>query len=304
MRRQRTVFTRKRLGLGLIKRRWRYGGRIDLLEARAPWFVPRQLIRNRLAGTQKVATLLWALVSSLLAPGTPTQAMTSYDASAAAEFSSCFGPEDCGVLPAMPAGTGLIVTLGAGSASNPPPILIGNALNFGLGAGTAPTQAPFPPTIFAAFAEAAGIASAPPASFAGSFASAVFPSVLFNQNSTTEAFPLLFLGHAGSGVAIDPDQLASAHAHASVELLLDGSAVLTDVDRQLTVFVPSTTGPFGALSLILTIPLAPGFHSLLEEVEADGFASEVSPTPEPATLLLFATTGAGLGLAQWRRRHR
>jgi hypothetical protein len=32
-----------------------------------------------------------------------------------------------------------------------------------------------------------------------------------------------------------------------------------------------------------------------------GFAA-FEPTPEPTTLLLFATTGAGLSLVRWRRR--
>ena len=31
---------------------------------------------------------------------------------------------------------------------------------------------------------------------------------------------------------------------------------------------------------------------------------DLAPVPEPATLLLFGTTAAGLGLARWRRRHR
>jgi hypothetical protein len=34
----------------------------------------------------------------------------------------------------------------------------------------------------------------------------------------------------------------------------------------------------------------------------DGIRYELSPTPEPTTLLLFGTTMAGLGLARWRRR--
>jgi PEP-CTERM motif-containing protein len=245
-----------------------------------------------------------ALVSCLLAHAAPAQAITSYDAFAAAQFSSCFSAaEGCGSLPAMPAGTGLIVTLGSGSTSTPTPIQIGNA-TAAREAGTAPQQAPFPQTTFGAYAEVFGFANAPPTSFAASFASAVNQGVLFNQNDTIAAFPLLFSGFAVSGTALGQDQLASAHAQASIQLLLDGSPVLTEVERQVTVFVPSTPGPFGSGSLILTIPLTPGFHLLLEKLEADGFASEMSATPEPTTLLLVGTTMAGLGLARWRRRGR
>jgi hypothetical protein len=32
--------------------------------------------------------------------------------------------------------------------------------------------------------------------------------------------------------------------------------------------------------------------------------ADIHPTPEPATLLLFGTTAAGLGLARWKQRRR
>lgn len=38
--------------------------------------------------------------------------------------------------------------------------------------------------------------------------------------------------------------------------------------------------------------------------EFDSGFARIEPTPEPTTLLLFGTTGAGLGLARWYRRRR
>jgi hypothetical protein len=146
---------------------------------------------------------------------------------------------------------------------------------------------------------------------------AVQRAVIFNNNATTEAFPLLFdslaVSEAVTCVIVSPlltdcsaslplSQNASGHAHASVQLSLDGNPLATRADGLLTTFVPSA---FGFLhGDLLTIPLAPGLHALVLEVQADGFVSEIDPTPEPATLLLFATTVAGLGVAARLRRRR
>jgi hypothetical protein len=256
---------------------------------------------NKLARALKIATLLCTFVSCLLAYAAVARAVTSYGGDAFANIFGCYL--------GCPAGSGMIVSLGDGSTLTPPPIIIGNASVFTsvFDADTAPKQAPFPPTTVGVSAGTSGVANSPP-SFAASSRSATYPTVVFNQNSTTEDFTLLFTGVAHSGVALDPSQfvLASAEAHASVQVLLDGSAVLIAENGQVDRLVPSVPGPFN-LSWILTVPLPTGFHSLVLEAEAFGFASEMSPptpTPEPVTLLLFGTTAAGLGVSAWRRRRR
>jgi hypothetical protein len=250
----------------------------------------------------KIAPLLCTFVSCLLAYAAAAQAVTSYGGDASANMSGCY----LGCLP----GTGMIVSLGDDSTLTPPPITIGNASVFStvFDTGTAPKQAPFPPFTVVVSAETSGVASSPP-SFASSFRSAMYPTVVFNQNSTTEDFTVLFTGAASSGVVLDPSQLvlSSAEAHASVKVLLDGSAVLIAENGQVERLVPSVPGPFNPNGWILTVPLPTGFHSLVFEAEAFGFASEMSPptpTPEPVTLLLFGTTAAGLGITASRRRRR
>ena len=258
--------------------------------------------------------VLGVIVSCLLVHYKPAQAISFYSADASGGFTSCFSPDGCGALPAVPAGTGLIVTLGSGSTATSTPIKIGNAIAGG-NAATAPQQAPFPPTSAGASASVLGQVSAPPTSFAQSFAFAVQRAVVFNNNTTTEAFPLLFDSFAVSeavtcviltslqtdcSASLPLSRNASGHAHASVQLLLDGNPLATRVDGLLTTFVPSTLGL--APEAFLTIPLTPGFHALVFEVQADGFISEqIDPTPEPTTLLLFGSTVAGLSAAaRWR----
>ena len=263
-------------------------------------------MRAYLTTIWKLVTLMFAIVSCLLAHGTPALAITSYSAFADGSFSSCFTPGGCGpidilggaFLPVMPAGTDLIVTIGAGSSLGPAPILIGNA-SVSRSAGTAPNSPPASKSAGIAYAQTFGSASSPPPSFAASFLSAVLPALLLNLTDTTAAFPLLFLGSTYPNTTLGQNRLASAGAHASSSLVLDGNELVTIIDGQVTTFVPSTTGLFPGI-LLLTIPLPPGFHSLRLEVQAEGFASETAP--EPTTLLLFGTTAAGLGLARWYRR--
>jgi len=53
------------------------------------------------------------------------------------------------------------------------------------------------------------------------------------------------------------------------------------------------------------VPLGPSESGAIDIIVMDDFLySEPAVVPEPATLLLFGTTAAGLGLARWRRwRH-
>ena len=64
--------------------------------------------------------------------------------------------------------------------------------------------------------------------------------------------------------------------------------------------------PIGQVNIISgNSPLGPNDGFGVDIVLMDDFLySEPSPVPEPTTLLLFATTAAGLGLARWRQRKR
>jgi hypothetical protein len=80
--------------------------------------------------------------------------------------------------------------------------------------------------------------------------------------------------------------------------------------------MPGSSGIFSFTTLPRSITTANDgwFHTWAGGVQTDlvfygadnaPFAPDLlTPIPEPATLLLFGTTAAGLGLARWRRRHR
>jgi hypothetical protein len=53
------------------------------------------------------------------------------------------------------------------------------------------------------------------------------------------------------------------------------------------------------------VPFGPSEFGAIDIIAMDDFLySELSPIPEPTTLLLLGTTAAGLGLARWRQRRR
>jgi hypothetical protein len=126
----------------------------------------------------KLVTLLFTLVTCLLAQGTPALAIStsSYFAGASVGFDGCptFLEAGAGRPNAFPAGTGVTVTLASGSRFTPPPILAGDA-SASSGVGWNPNSPPFPSgSIGSISAGAGGIATTPPGSFASSFASGVF----------------------------------------------------------------------------------------------------------------------------------
>jgi hypothetical protein len=261
----------------------------------------------------KLATLMFALVSCLLAHTAPALAIStsSYFASASLRIDRC-NPL---VLQCVdfPAGTGLTISLASGSGFTPPPILTGDATSSS-GVGWNPRLfTPFPPFDGSVGASTQGIATTPPDSFASSFASGVFTGLLFNHNNTTQTFPVFLSFSTFAGSTPAPYPFAAAHAHSSFQFLVDGDLLLTGADRitgdtpfislcpscpPFIFFIPFTE------ALLLTFPLTPGVHSFRLEVEAEGFAYAGTATPEPMTLLLFGTTAAGLGLARWRHRRR
>lgn len=275
-------------------------------------------MRTHLRTIWKLATLLFALVTCLLAHGTPALAIStsSYYARAGVGFAGCstLTTAACAGQPnAFPAGTGVTITLASGSGFTPPPIQTGDASAFA-GVHVNPNTPPFPPSIGSITASTGGIAITPPGSFASSFASGVFTGVLFNNNTTTQTIPLLLSFSTFSGSTPAPYPFATAHAHSSFQFLVDGDPLLAGADRitgaSPLIVIPSVppffffTPPTFEETLLLTFPLTPGVHSLRLEVEVDGFAYAGTATPEPMTLLLFGTTAAGLGLARRRRRRR
>jgi PEP-CTERM motif-containing protein len=85
-----------------------------------------------------------------------------------------------------------------------------------------------------------------------------------------------------------------------------------------TFFVPAASNGLSFLGLVFpddaisqvqiisgNVPLGPSESGAIDIIVMDDFLySEPAVVPEPATLFLFGTTAAGLGLARWRQRRR
>jgi hypothetical protein len=117
-----------------------------------------------------------------------------------------------------------------------------------------------------------------------------------------------FVDAGGTLPALAPQAGALMGAFVSASIVSNPSFIPTDEDF-VSVGIPSS-----ALFFVGSGPTtfsAPGPGSLffgVNDPRADNnigsFTATLEPVPEPATLLLFGTTAAGLGLARWRQRRR
>jgi len=107
------------------------------------------------------------------------------------------------------------------------------------------------------------------------------------------------LGMATAAPMPPPPPLTAADFHLTVPgtygLRVSASVFLVDPTQNFGFDSFQRSGPAA-----ITLQWFPGYGNWQFE---SGFA-EIDPTPEPTTLLLFATSAAGLGLARWLRRGR
>lgn len=129
------------------------------------------------------------------------------------------------------------------------------------------------------------------------------PGTLFDSQLFLFAFP-------GTGLLANDDSSGTLRSTLPNTLVKPGlyflgvSAFDRDPESAGGLIFPSTpfSGAFG--------PTGPGGGSPISGWQGFGSTGsyavdlQLNPVPEPATLLLFGTTAAGLGLARWRQRRR
>jgi len=243
--------------------------------------------RHVLARFLRFAVISCVLLSCLIALQTPVLAVAIYDAFAQVSVSA--------------PGSG--ITLSSSVFSSTSEFELGNA------AASASTSAS-PRGTVSAFVTGVASKGGPDNSIARSFASGFGFVNLFNQNTTTVLFPLTISHRLSTFTGVIPsNETGGATARAGFRVGLGAVQQLSS--GSLSLCGPNDLEPpprpecrvedFGVTTFMLGLSPGGG-RSLNIEVFVDGEAGSPTAVPEPATLLLFGTTMAGIGLARWRRR--
>jgi hypothetical protein len=246
--------------------------------------------RHTLARFLRLGVMSCVLLCCLIALQTPALAVAIYDALAQVSVSAP-GP--------LPPGTGITFPFFT-------PIAVQSEMGNAAASASA-TQAP--PGTFSAIVTGIASPGAPDNSRAFSSATGAGFVSVFNQNATSVLFPLTIAHHLSALTAeIPSSESGGATAQASfdvflgaVQRLADGSINLCGSNDLEPILRPQCSiEDIGTTTVLL--PLNPGSLGLNIFLSASGQAGSPEVVPEPATLLLFGTTMAGLGLARWRRR--